>query len=156
MIKHTVAYSMVEPVHLVRQEHINGNGTLFGGTIMKWIDIASAFTGKRHCSGRTTTLMVDNISFIKPAHLADLIYMKAFMTYVSTTSFEVKVEMYIEDFDGSRTLMNTAYVVMVALDENMKPMQVPELVLETDEQKAEWERGRKRHELRKQRRQQQY
>jgi acyl-CoA hydrolase len=65
---------------------------------------------------------------------------------------EVCIKSYVERLDGSRKLINTAYIVMVALDENEKPVEVPRLILETDEEKTEWEAAQKRYDLRKQRR----
>ena len=65
---------------------------------------------------------------------------------------EVCVKTYVEHLDSSRTLINTAYVIMVAIDENEHPTEVPRLLLETDEERAEWEAAEKRAALRKQRR----
>ena len=66
------------------------------------------------------------------------------ITYVGRTSMEVRVDTFIESLSGERTLINTAYVVMVALDENDCPTPVPGLILTTDEEKAEWEAAKKR------------
>ncbi|MFQ8841269.1 MAG: hypothetical protein ACLR8P_10535 [Clostridium fessum] len=60
---------------------------------------------------------------------------------------EVRVDTFVESLSGARKLVNTAYVVMVALDENEHPMEVPGLLVETDEEKAEWEAGVKRKRL---------
>ena len=65
---------------------------------------------------------------------------------------EVCTKTYVENLDGSRKLINTAYLVMVALDENEKPTPVPGLVIESYEEKIEWDAAKKRAELRKQRR----
>jgi acyl-CoA hydrolase len=65
---------------------------------------------------------------------------------------EVRVDTFVEKINGERTLINRAYLVLVALDENEKPVQVPKLILETEEEKAEWQAGIRRNELRKQRR----
>lgn len=72
------------------------------------------------------------------------------------SSLEVRVETYVEHIDGSRTLINKAYVVLVALNENEKPTVVPVLVPETDEEIEEFDRGIKRRLLRKQRNIEQY
>ena len=66
---------------------------------------------------------------------------------------EVRVDTYTEDLDGVRRVINRAYFVMVAIDEDGKPLPVPEIIPETEEQKMEYEAAIKRREMRKQRRQ---
>ena len=74
------------------------------------------------------------------------------ITYVGKTSMEVRIDSYVESLDGMRRLINRAYVVMVAIDiETGKSKQVPGLILETEVQKAEWEGGKRRTDLRKHR-----
>ncbi|MCI5994833.1 MAG: acyl-CoA thioesterase, partial [Blautia sp.] len=74
------------------------------------------------------------------------------LTYVGSSSMEVRVDTYVEGLDGIRRVINRAHVVMVALDENGYPIKVPGLQIETEAEKAEWESGEKRYKLRKQRR----
>ena len=78
------------------------------------------------------------------------------VTYVGHTSMEVRVDTFIDHLDGSRTMVNRAYLTFVALDEYGKPTTVPPLELETDEERQEWEAGAKRAALRHQRRVEQY
>lgn len=65
---------------------------------------------------------------------------------------EVRVDTYVEDLEGMRRVINRAYVVMVAIDEEGHAVEVPGLIVESESQKAEWEAGQKRYALRKQRR----
>ena len=69
---------------------------------------------------------------------------------------EVRIDTYVEDTDGTRRMINRAYEVMVALDENDNKVEVPGLVVETESQKAEWIGGKKRYALRKERRKEGY
>ena len=69
---------------------------------------------------------------------------------------EVRVETYVEHLSGTKSMINRAYMVFVALDENEKPVQVPGLILETEEEKAEWEAAIKRNELRTDRKENRY
>jgi len=69
---------------------------------------------------------------------------------------EVRVDSFTEDLFGSRTLVNRAYLVLVAIDREGRPSPVPRLVLETDEERREWEAGERRHALREQRRRENY
>ena len=69
---------------------------------------------------------------------------------------EIRVDTYVEDINGLREQINTAYLVMVALDENDRPVSVPPLMIETEEEKIAWEAAERRQELRKQRRIEQF
>ena len=144
--------SYAEQVHVLTQANINGYNRLFGGQLMEWIDIVAAVVARRHAGKNVTTAVVDTLTFNGPAHPNDTIIICGYVTYVGTTSMEVCTKTYVENLDGSRKLINTAYLVMVALDENEKPTPVPGLVIESYEEKIEWEAAQKRAALRKQRR----
>ncbi len=144
--------SITEQVQIISQADLNGYKRLFGGKLAEWIDIVAAVTARRHCEYNVTTLMIDQLRFKEPAHANDLIVLRGNITYVGKTSMEVCVRSYVEKLNGMRRLINTAYVVMVALDENENTIEAPGLILETEEEKREWEAGKKRYELRKQRR----
>lgn len=147
-----VSESRTEQVHIITQSDLNGYKRLFGGQLMEWVDIVAAVTARRHCQMNVTTVMVDTLEFREPAYANELIVMIGEMTYIGSSSMEVCVRSYVESLKGERTLINKAYFVMVALDENEKPSKVPELILETDEERAEWEMGKKRYSMRKERR----
>ncbi len=119
---------------------------------MEWIDIVASVVARRHSGRNVTTAVVDTLTFRAPAHLNDTVILCGRITYVGRTSMEVCVETYVEHLDSSRTLINTAYVIIIAIDENEKPVEVPRLKLETEEEKAEWALAEKRAEIRKQRR----
>ena len=135
--------------YLLRSEHINGYGRLFGGQLMSWIDELAGIVSRRHCGKVVTTAAIDNLSFRKAAYINDLIVLKGEVTYVGRSSMEVRVDTYVETLDERRSLINRAYLVMVAIDEDGSPMEVPGLELETEEQRQEWEKGRQRYEYRK-------
>ena len=69
---------------------------------------------------------------------------------------EVRVDTFVERLDGEKKEINRAYFVMVALDENKNPVQVPELIIDNDEDREEYEAGKKRYELRKLRKRENY
>ena len=147
-----VCDSKTERVEIVLFEHLNGFSRLFGGKLVEWIDIVAAVVARRHSNRNVTTASIDNLQFKNGAYMNDTIVLQGTMTYVGNTSMEVKVNTFVERLDGTKQLINTAYIVLVALDEDDKPIPVPKLILTTDEEKAEWEAGIRRHELRKQRR----
>ena len=144
--------SKAERVEIVLYEHLNGFSRLFGGKLVEWIDIVAAVVARRHSNKNVTTASIDNLQFKNGAYMNDTIVLQGSMTYVGNTSMEVKVNTFVERLDGTKQLINTAYIVLVALDENDKPVPVPKLILTTDEERAEWDAGVRRHELRKQRR----
>ena len=144
--------SKTEQTYLLMHRHINGYGRLFGGQLMQWIDELAGIVATRHSEARITTASVDNLNFKSGAYLNDTIVLIGRITYVGKTSMEVRVDTYIEELNGMRRVINRAYVVMVAIDEKGNAIPVPELIIKTEGQKAEWEAGMKRYELRKQRR----
>ncbi len=140
--------SYTEQVQILTQSGMNGFGRLFGGRLMKWIDIVAAVTARRHSERNVTTVLVDQLEFKRPARVNDTLVLTGYITYVGKTSMEICVKTYIEELDGTRNLINKAYLVMVALDKNDKPTEVPRLILTTDAERAEWEAAKERHELR--------
>ncbi|MBO5060877.1 MAG: acyl-CoA thioesterase [Clostridia bacterium] len=150
-MKKTVQDSFTQQVQILTQSSMNGFGRLFGGQLMQWIDIVAAVTARRHSERNVTTVLVDGLEFKKAARANDTIVLTGRIAYAGKTSMEVCVNTYIEHLDGSKSLINKAHVVMVALDENDRPTEIPELELTCDEDRAEWqaalERRKKRSKL---------
>lgn len=144
MIKKEVSDSRTEQVQILNQSTMNGFGRLFGGQLMQWIDVVAAVVARRHSEKNVTTVLVDRLEFRQAARVNNTLVLNGHITYVGRTSMEVCVNTYIESLTGERTLINTAYLVMVALDENDRPTPVPGLILKTDEEKAEWAEAEKR------------
>ena len=147
----TVAQSRTEQIQILMPEHINGYKRLFGGRLMEWIDVVAAVAARRHSNRNVTTVAVDHLEFRAPAHVNDTVVLVGQLTHVGRTSMEVRVETFIEELNGERFLINRAYLVMVALDEQDRPTPVPQLVRETLEEVKEWEAGEKRAAYRKSR-----
>ncbi len=155
-MKKTPSQTYTEQVNLVKDSELNGSRRLFGGTLLSWIDITAAIVARRHAERNVTTVAIDDLHFIAPAHANDLVVLCGKMTYVGRTSMEVTVESYVERLDGSRTLINRAHVVMVALGPDDRPCEVPGLEPETDEERAEMAAGERRKQLRAQRQMEKY
>lgn len=152
MYKKRVEDSLTEQTYLVMHRHINGYGRLFGGQLLAWIDELAGIVAKRHSESEITTACIDQLNFKHPVFLNDTLVMIGKITYVGKSSMEVRVDSYVESLNGMRRLINRAYIVMVAIDEKTgKSKEVPGLVVETESQKAEWEGGKRRTELRKHR-----
>ena len=144
--------SYTEQVQIIMPQHVNGAQRLFGGQLMAWIDVVAAVAARRHSGRPVTTASVDEHSFLNAANLDETVVLAARVTYVGRTSMEVRVDTFVERLDGRRDPVNRAYLVLVALDENGNPTQVPGLEIETEEERAEWADGERRRVLRNQRR----
>lgn len=142
--------SEAEQVQLVMANHLNGSGRLFGGQLAEWIDVLAGVVARRHCNCNITTASIDSLNFKEAVHLNELIVMKGKVTYVGNSSMEVRVDSYVENRDGQRRLVNTAYLTEVALDDEDRPTAVPALICETAEEKREYQTGIKRREIRQQ------
>lgn len=146
-----ISDSIVETVRIVRPNHLNGANRLFGGILMQWIDEVAGIVAKRHAMTNVITASVDNLTFVRGAFQNEMVVIVGKLTWVGTSSMEVLVETYVENIKRERSLINKAYLVMVSIDENDKPVKVPRLMLETEEQKVEWENAEIRHMIRRER-----
>lgn len=151
--KKTVEASMTEQVHLIMQQHLNGGGRLFGGALMQWLDEVAGVVAMRHAETyRVVTAAVDNLQFKHAIYEGEVVVLKGYVTYVGRTSMEVEIDTYVEQPDGMRHTVNRAFFVMVAVDEDQKPIQVPELIITTEAEKARNEAAKMRRDMRRQRR----
>lgn len=123
--------------------HVNGLGRLFGGQLMAWIDVVGAVEARRFCGTDVTTACVDRLSFLKPAMLNDTLILEANVTHTGNTSMEVRIDTFVEQLNGERELVNSAYVVFVSVAGN-KPMPVRRFEPTTPEQMDEWKQADQR------------
>ncbi|HWT75826.1 MAG TPA: acyl-CoA thioesterase [Mobilitalea sp.] len=151
-----VSDSLTEQVQILMPTHINGSDRLFGGQLVEWIDVVAAVVARRHSGCNVTTAAIDNLQFKAGAFINNTLVLIGRITYVGKTSMEVRVDTYVEDLIGIRKVVNRAYLVMVALDKADNPTEVPQLIIETESERAEWEAGKKRHTLRNKRRKEGY
>lgn len=151
-----VSDSITEQVQILMPAHINGQDRLFGGQLVEWIDVVAAVVARRHSGCNVTTVAIDNLYFKAGAYINNTLVLIGKITYVGKTSMEVRVDTYCEDLNGMRRAINRAYLVLVALDSEGKPTKVPDLIIETESEKAEWEAGIRRRALREERRREGY
>ena len=149
----TVDDSRTETVHIVRPNHLNGSNRLFGGILMQWIDEVAGIVAKRHSMCHVTTASVDNLTFLHGAYQNDMVVIRGKLTWVGNSSMEVCVDTYVETPQGESRRINNAHFMMVALDENDKPVQVPRLILQTENDRLAWAHGEERRRIRNRRRQ---
>ena len=151
ILEKTVDESRTETVHLVRPNHLNGANRLFGGMLMQWIDEVAGIVAKRHSMCNVTTASVDNLTFLKGAYQGDMVVIRGKMTWVGSSSMEVCVDTYVENPQGERVRINNAHFMMVALDDQDRPVQVPRLILQTEDEELAWSHGEERRRIRMQR-----
>ena len=137
-------------VQIVMPQHCNGYAKprLFGGQMMAWIDVVGAVAARRYTGQAVTTVCIDNLEFLQPAYLNETIVQEAVVTWTGRTSLEVRVESMVERLDGSRELINRAYLVFVALDDEDRPVQVPQFIPDTNEEKQEFAAALERRRIR--------
>lgn len=147
-LRKSVSQSRTEQVHIIMSAHINGAGYLFGGQLMEWIDVVAGVVARRHAGTNVVTASVDNLQFKSSVRADEIVTLVGVITCVGKTSMEVRVDTFVESLEGDRKHVNRAYLTMVTLKKEGQPVIVPELALETDEERAEWESGIKRREIR--------
>lgn len=139
-----VTSSQTEQIHVVVPQHLNGRGTLFGGQLAFWIDEVGGVTASRYCRCTVTTAAIDNLRFREPVFQNELLVLLGRVTFTGETSMEVRVDSFAENLSGQRRLINTAFVIMVALGEDGRPCTVPKLTPRTPEEEREFAAGRQR------------
>ena len=123
----------------------NPAGNVFGGEILKQIDLIAGLVAQRHARTNTVTASIDRVNFLKPFYVGDALILNARLTYVHRSSMEIEIRVEAEDLmTGTRTLTNTAYVTVVALGNDGKTIGVPPLLLKTDDDKRRFEEGEQR------------
>ena len=145
----TVQDSLTRQTRMLMYQDLNTRGKLYGGRLLEWIDMVAGITGRRYCGTEVTTADIDKLDFLTAAKLGDILEIIGKVTYVGNTSFEVKVETYVDRQNGERERINRAYLVMVALDEEERSIRPPRLVLQNDEERLEYEAAEQRYLARK-------
>lgn len=118
----------------VQPQNANPFGIVHGGFILYQIDTVAAVAAMRHVRGNVVTLAIDRTIFHEPVHIGELVTLFASVNMVGATSLEVGVRVEAENlFSGVIRHTNSAYLTFVALDTHNRPVRVPGLILETDE-----------------------
>jgi acyl-CoA hydrolase len=126
--------SATEMVQVVLPNDANPLGFILGGTVMHLIDIAGAIACHRHTRSLLVTAAVDGLEFLHPIKVGDLIILRSRVTCTFTTSLEVEVEVFSEEtVTGRRQMTSRAYLTFVAIDRDGRKHPIPQLLIETDE-----------------------
>jgi acyl-CoA hydrolase len=149
----TVGHSVVEMAQLTLPEQSNPAGFVHGGELMKLMDNAAGVVAVRHSRSNVVTGSVENIKFLNPVRVGDLVTVHGKLVFTSHSSMEVQIDVEIERLlssnNGERLPALTAYFVMVALDREGRVKEVPPLILSTEEEERLFAEGQHRYQLRK-------
>ena len=146
----TVRASRASVVRLMVPTDANFTGNVFGGSILEEIDRVAYITASRHAKGTTVTASFDRVDFLGPVHVGEVLDFEAALTFVGRSSMEVAVRVRAEEVHSGRSRhVVQAFVTMVAVDAGGRPVPAPPLVLETADERARFEDGRRRMEERR-------
>ena len=138
--------SKTEMTVMMLPSDANPKGNVFGGVIMKHVDLAAGLVAKRHARNTNcVTASIDRMTFLKPVYIGHALILSARLNYVRRSSMEVEVAIESENLDdGTRVRTGTAFVTMVALDQNGRPTEVPQLVPKTADDRRRFREGEAR------------
>lgn len=141
--------SQVEMTEVVLPNDANVLGTLLGGRLMFWMDIAAAVAASRHCNRVAVTASVDELNFHHPIKVGEVVILRASVNRVFRTSMEVGVKIMAENLlTGEVKHASTAYLTFVAIDEKGRPVPCPPIIPQTPEETRRYEEAARRRQHR--------
>jgi uncharacterized protein (TIGR00369 family) len=134
---------------LMGPQDVNNAGNVHGGVIMRLIDNCAGVVAVRHSRSNAVTASIDRLDFLYPVYAGDLVTFKASANYVGKRSMEIGVRVETENlYTGETRHTASAYLTYVALDKSGRPVELPPLILETEDQKRRNQEARSRREVR--------
>ena len=126
----------------------NPLGNLFGGELLAWMDVIASVSAHRHCKRVVVTASVNNVSFQQPIQQSSIVTLEAKVSRAFNSSMEVFVDVFVEDpVKGTRIKCNEAIYTFVAVDQNGGPIEVPDIIPETEEEKMRYDGALRRKQL---------
>jgi acyl-CoA hydrolase len=149
-MKKSVAESAIhDQISVVFPNDLNAYGTLFGGRVLDLCDRVAGVVAKRHSGKVCVTLGIDSVRFLAPAKHGDILVFKASLNRVWKTSMEIGLKVFKEDFrTQERVHILSAYFTFVALDDKLRPVEVPAVIPETKEEKRRFKEAEERRLIR--------
>ena len=148
MKKITAKETVAVATKVVLPNDTNTLGNLFGGQLLAWMDEIASVSAHRHCRRVVVTASVNNVSFQKPIKQASIVTLESKVSRAFYSSMEIFVDVYVEDHvTGKKEKCNEAIYTFVAVDQNGGPIQVPEIIPESDEEKKRHDGALRRKEL---------
>lgn len=127
----------------------NNHNTLFGGRLLSDMDQVASISAAKHSRLECVTASVDTVEFLKPIRPTDSVTFESFVIWTGTSSMEVFIKVYAENLkSGESKVASIAYFTFIALDENLKPTEIPQIVPETREERYLYEKSKQRTKFR--------
>lgn len=140
---------MTVMTEMVLPNDTNTLNNLMGGRLLHFMDIAAAIAAQKHSNRIVVTASVDSVSFTEPIKLGNIVTMRAQVTRAFNSSMEVSIDVWAEDIPaGMRMNTNSAFYTFVAVDQSGRPIEVPAVIAETDEEKERYDSALRRRQLR--------
>lgn len=140
--------SFATTTRIILPNETNTLGNLMGGQLLNWMDVNAAISAQRHCRRIVVTAAVNNVSFNRPVKLGDILTIESKVSRAFSSSMEVFLDVFVENHrTGKRTKCNEAIYSFVAVDQIAQPINVPELVPETDLEKERFAGALRRRQL---------
>jgi len=141
--------SKVYMTEVVLPQHTNPLGTIFGGVVLSWVDIAASICAQKHCEKLAVTASIDAMHFLAPIQLGWIVYIKAKINYAWKTSCEIEIHISAEDPLKQQTYHTaSAFVTMVAIGDDHKPSLIPKVKASTDLEKKCFYEAQERKKMR--------
>lgn len=132
-----VSESKTVKAMLVLPPDSNALGTMFGGQVMSYIDDIASISAFRHARMQVVTASTDSVDFLHPINVGQMICMESFVTWSHRTSMEIYVSVVSEDLKtGARRVCASSFLTFVAIDEKGHTLEVPQVVPESEFEKA--------------------
>ncbi len=145
MDKKSPSESTTEIQRLVLPADTNIFNALYGGRLMEWIDNVASIVAIKHCRRRVVTGSIDSLFFLSPIHMGDIVLLQGTINHATKSTMEIEVDVYSEEgLTGTRNFTTKAFLTSVAVDQSGKPTEIPQLLLETEEEKKRFNEGERR------------
>jgi acyl-CoA hydrolase len=144
-----VSESQTIMTEMVMPNDTNTLGNLMGGNLMRMMDVCGAIAAQKHCNRIVVTASMDNVSFVNPIPLGNVVTLEAKITRAFNTSMEVAINVYSENIPaGTKVNTNQAFLTFVAVDQSGRPIEIAEAIPETEQEKILFEGALRRRQLR--------
>lgn len=144
-----VSASSAEYTAWTQPNDANGLGTLFGGRLMQWVDLAAALAASRHARSQVVTASIDSMTFLRPVRIGQLVILKSAVNRVFKTSMEVGVKVFVEDLrTGGRAHVSSAYLTFVAVGQTGERVPLPPVLPESESERRRYAAAGERRQYR--------